>query len=77
MEKLAEFAATTFGKWIIGAALPALGVFIAALVNSVGGLGLEPWVATALGSILGSIASRLGIPAPEPVVALADEPTRR
>lgn len=64
MNTIAAFAATTFGKWIIGAALPALGVFITALVNSAGGLGLGTFETTMIGAILGSIAGRLGIPMP-------------
>ena len=67
MERLAAFAATKFGKWLIGAAAPALGMFFMVLINSAGSLGLGTDGALLVGSILGSIAGRLGIPMPPQV----------
>lgn len=64
MERLAAFAATKLGKWIIGAGVPALGVFVSLLINSVSGLGLSDEVSILIGSLIGSIAARLGIPSP-------------
>jgi len=64
MERLAVFAASKLGKWIIGAATVALGAFLTTLVNSVGDLGFSAEISLLIGSMLGSIAGRLGIPSP-------------
>lgn len=64
LARLALFAATPIGKWIVGAAEAGLGAFVLALINGIGGLGLSTFEATTLGSILGSMAGRIGIPLP-------------
>ncbi len=63
IDRLAKFATTKTGKWIIGAVTPALGLAVALLINSVQSLGLPPTVTALIGAMLGSVAGRFGIPA--------------
>lgn len=64
MTWLAKFAATPVGKLIVGAAEAGAGAFVFTLMAGVGDLGLSQPLTLIIGSMLGAIAGRLGIPSP-------------